>query len=206
MPKEKPEITSTKINARATIIVALIGLLGIIVTIILSPLRQNIGSDKPDPTPDSTSLSIEQIPHDIFAYAGNNNPDGGGGTFVLINDQETIPNYKLDFSLPSDKRGYAGLAFNFHEGMNLSEYSAIECIVIFSQPRDEIDLYFKDIGSAFDTIRVVSNGANEMSLRYEFKNFPDINFNAIKEFGIVASTDFSTGTHQVVLKNIRFTR
>lgn len=205
MPKEKPEITSTKINARATIIVAIIGLLGIIATAILNPLGQKL-ADNPASTPNSTSLSIEKIPQDIFAYAGNNNPDGGGGTFVLINDQETIPNYKLDFSLPGEKHGYAGLAFNFHGSMNLSEYSSIECIIIFSQPRDEIDLYFKDIGSKFDTIRVVGNGTNEMSLRYEFKNFPDINFNAVKEFGIVASTDFSTGTHQVVLKNIRFTK
>ena len=154
----------------------------------------------------SDTLAIEQISQDIFAYAGNNNPDGWSGTFVLINDREKVPNYKLDYSLLDDKYGFAGLAFNFHESMNLSAYSAIEFVIIFSQALDEIDLYFKDDGKNFNTLRVVSGGTNEMTLRYEFKNFPDINFNAVKEIGLVASTVFSTGTHQIVVKNIRFAK
>jgi hypothetical protein len=155
-------------------------------------------------TQEGTTLEIEKIPLDVFAYGGNDNPDGGFGTFVLINNSEIIPNYKLDYFLPGDKRGYAGLAFNFHEGANLSTYHAIEVVVLFSSPLDEIDLYVKDLGGSFNTIRVVGNGGGEMTLRYEFKNFPNINFNAVKEIGLVASTEFITGAHQVVVKQIRF--
>ena len=50
------------------------------------------------------------------------------------------------------------------------------------------------------------SGSNEMIVRYEFKNFPNINVNAVKEIGIVAKTDFTTGSFQVVIKNIRFVR
>lgn len=204
--KGQDTVTVTKITIIGTIIVAIISLIGNLVLgywqFILKPGEAN----QLTPTPNTTSLAIEQIPQDIFAYAGNNNPDGGAGTFVLIEDDENIPNYKLDYSLLSDKYGYAGLAFNFHGSMNLSTYNAIECIIIFSQPLDEINLYIKDISNNFNTIRVVNNGVNEMVLRYEFKNFPSINFNAVKEIGLVASTDFSTGTHQVVVKTIRFAK
>lgn len=190
---------------QAAIVAAIIAVIGIAIGSFLNPLAEKI-INRPTPTLTPTSLAIEQIPQDIFAYAGNDNPDGGAGTFVLIDDDENILNYKLDYSLPDDKYGYAGLAFNFHGSMNLSEYSAIECVIIFSQPLDEIDLYLKDIGNNFNTIRVVSNGAGEMALRYEFKNFPDINFNAVKEVGMVASTDFSTGVHQVIVNDIRFAK
>lgn len=190
---------------QATVVAAIIAVIGIVIGSFLDPLANKV-INKPAPTQNPTYLAVEQIPQDIFAYGGNNNPDGGSGVFVLIGDQENVPNYKLDYSLPGDKYGYAGLAFNFHESMNLSSYSAIELIIVFSQPFDEIDLYMKDIGSNFNTMRVVSSGANEMVLRYEFKNFPSINFNAVKEIGMVASTDFSTGTHQAILKNIRFAK
>jgi hypothetical protein len=174
---------------QATIIAAIIAVLGIAIGAFLNPLAEKV-INRPTPTLSPTSLAIEKIPQDIFAYAGNNNPDGGYGVFVLIDDQENILNYKLDYSLPNDKYGYAGLAFNFHGSANLSAYNAIECVLLFSQPVDEIDLYIKDLGNNFNTIRVVSNGSGEMVLRYEFKNFPGINFNAVKEVGVVASTDF----------------
>ncbi|HSB02365.1 MAG TPA: hypothetical protein VLE49_17065 [Anaerolineales bacterium] len=190
---------------QATIIAAMIAVFGIAIGSFLNPLAEKV-INRPTPTLDPASLAIEQIPQDIFAYGGNNNPDGGNGVFVLIDDQENVPNYKLDYSLPGDKYGYAGLAFNFHESMNLSAYSAIECIITFSQPGNQIDLYVKDIGNNFNTIRVVNNVANEMTLRHEFKNFPNINFNAVKEIGLVASTDIAVGTYQVVVKNIRFAK
>ena len=188
---------------RATIYASIIAVIGIVIGAFLKPIAEKWIDSTPR-APEQTALAIEQIPLDIFAYAGNNDPDGGSATFVLINDQEKIPTYKLDYSLPTDRHGYAGLAFNFHKGMNLTDYRAIECVLTFSQLNDSIDLYFKDISDNFNTIRVVNNGTSEMILRYEFNNFPNVNFNAVKEVGLVASTDFMTETHQVVIKKIRF--
>ena len=79
-------------------------------------------------------------------------------------------------------------------------------MITFSQTNGEIDLYMKDIGNNYNAIRVANSGSNEMIVRYEFKNFPNINVNAVKEIGIVAKTDFTTGSFQVVIKNIRFVR
>jgi hypothetical protein len=187
------------------IIVALIGVFGTCITAFFTvPAFQTwVGAFFPHS--DSKSLDIEQIPQEIFAYA-DNNPDGGWGTFWVVYDDKNSPIYKLDYFLPGDKHGYAGLAFKFVGGSSLSAYDTVECVVVFSQLSDVVDLYFKDIASNFNTIRVANNGAKEMVLRYEFTNFPNINFNAVKEFGIVVSTDFSTGSHQVRIKNVRFTK
>ena len=206
MSKDKSSELAS-ITTKGVILGALIGALATVITALLAfPPFQDWVRTWGKPLESQQEIAIEQIPLDIFAYAGNNNPDGGTATFVLIVDDANTQNYKLDYSLLGDKYGFAGLAFNLHESMNLSAYNVIECILIFSQPPDEINLYIKDIGKNFNTIRVVSNGSGEMALRYEFRNFPDINFNAVKEVGIVASTDFSTGTHQVVIKNIKFVK
>ncbi len=190
---------------RAAVLASVIGVIGIVVGAFMNPIAVQL-INKPTPTPAADSLAIEQIPQQIFAYAGNDNPDGGWGAFWLYYKSGNKPVYKLEFTLPDDKNGYAGLAFEFMEGMNFSDYKAVECAVIFDRMDDVVDLYFKDIAGNFNTVRVANNGANEMSLRYEFTNFPTVNFNALEEFGVVASTDFTRGSHHVRIKNIRFVK
>jgi hypothetical protein len=204
--KSQDTIEVAKITMIGAIVVAVISLVGNLVLGYWQFILKPSEVDQAETTQKSTSLAIEKISLDIFAYGGNGNPDGGYGTFVLVNDREKVPNYRLDYSLPEDGRGYAGLAFNFQEGVNVSAFNAIECVIMFKKPDDQIDLYIKDVATNFNTIRVVNNGANEMVLRYEFKNFPKINFNAVKEIGLVASTEFSTATRQVTIKNVRFTK
>jgi hypothetical protein len=190
---------------KATILAAIIAVIGIALGAFLNPLGQKL-INQPLPTANPTTLAIEQIPQQVFAYAGNNNPDGGWSAFWLGYDDKSIPIYRLDYSLPTDKNGFVGLAFQFSKGQNLSDYHAIESTIIFTEPLDEINLYIKDISNNLKTIRVAGNGAAQMNVRYEFTNFPDINFNAVQEIGIVASTDFSTGSHQVRIKNVRFVK
>jgi hypothetical protein len=189
----------------ATILAALIAVIGIAIGAFLNPLAVKL-VNKPMPTPNPASLMLEQIPQQVFAYAGNNNPEGGWSSFGLTYTSGGKPVYHLDYSLPDDQSGYAGLAFIFADAVNLAPTGAVECTLIFSKQNDVVDLYFKDIAGGFNTIRVANNGANEMDLRYEFTNFPEINFNAVSEFGIVTSTDFTTGSHQVRIKDIRFVK
>jgi len=207
MSKKTPNtITVAKITVVGTIIVAIISLIGNLMLGYWQFILKPGEAEKPEHALPSESLAAEQIPLDLFAYGGNDNPDGGYATFVLVNDREAVPNYRLDYSLPADKYGYAGLAFKFHESMDLSTYDAIECAITFSRPAGEIDLYLKDMDDHFNTVRVISSGVGEVALHYDFQNFPDIDFNAVREIGLVASTDFSTGLHQVIIRNIRFAR
>jgi hypothetical protein len=157
------------------------------------------------PKINNDSNEIERINQHVFAYYGEAENAGGFARLELIFDASTgKPAYELDYNLPGDKSGYAGLAFQVNGGSNLSAYKAVECTLTFSQLSDVVDLYFKDIAGNFNTIRISNNGANEMKLRNEFTNFPAINFNAVKEFGIVVGTEFTTGSHKVQIKNVRF--
>jgi hypothetical protein len=151
-------------------------------------------------------LAIEEIPQNVFVFAGNDNPDGGWGVFYLVYDENHIPVYQMDYSLPGDRYGYAGLVFQFPEGYSLSEYRGVEFTIIFPGLSNQIDLFVKDIADNNNKLTISSNGMNELELSYSFTNFPDINFSAVKEIGVIASTDLSRGDHQVKLKKIRFVK
>lgn len=162
-------------------------------------VRDKLSDQKIEP------LGIEQMSPRVFAYYGEADNLGGFARLELFFDAGAgKPSYELAYTLPSDQTGYAGMAFQFTQGANLSGYRAVEFVLVFTQPGDVVDIYFKDIAGNFNTIRVSNSGADEMLLRHEFINFPSINFNAVKEFGIVVSTDFSTGGRKVQIKDVRF--
>lgn len=208
MKSEPKEVQAARIQSQSAILVAIISA---IITCAVSfttvffafpPfqdwVRSKIANEEPQ------ALPIAELPQQIFGYADTTS--GSWGAFWLVLDENKSTSYRLDYWLPADKSGFAGLAFQFMKGENLSAYNAVECVIVFSQSPDEIDLYFKDIADNFDTIRVMSGSANEMTVRYEFSNYPNINFNAIKEFGIIINTDFATGGHQIRIKSIRFVK
>lgn len=207
MKKEPKEVQAARIQSRGAILVAVISSVATCVVALLTiffafpPFQEWVRSWGGNAN--LQALSIEQIPQQIFSYADASS--GGWGAFWLIYD-ENVTTYRFDYWLPADNSGYAGLAFQFLKSGNLSPYSAVECVMTFDQSPGAIDLYFKDIANNFDTIRVTSNSTNEMVLRYEFTNFPNIDFNAIKEFGVVVNADFVTGGHQVRIKNVRFVK
>lgn len=157
------------------------------------------------PGEDST-LAVEYIPQKVFAYAGNNNPDGGWSALSVVYDDAHKLNYRFEYSLPEDKYGYAGMVFNFPKGYNLSEYKALTFTIIFKNPTDEIDLFIKDISQNSNTVRIKGNGDERMELRYDFTNFSNVNFNAVLEIGLFAKTDFTRGGHEVWITDVRLTK
>ena len=166
----------------------------------ITPVNTPIAPNKVD------TLAIEDIPQKVFVFAGNNSPDGGWGAFSVIYDIEHNLNYRMEYSLPEDKYGYAGMAFQFPKGYNLSEFEAIKFTILFRVPTDEMDLFIKDISDNNNSIHITGNGDEQMDLRFEFTNFSNINFNAVKEIGVLANTEFSTGSHEVWIKNVHFVK
>ena len=108
----------TKITVIGTIIVAIISLVGNLVLgywqFILKPSEAN----QPTPTPNTTSLAIEQIPFKIEIYDGERGDSTcctGTAYFSLINNERFFPEYLLRYTFPegSSKWGYAGIEFIF---------------------------------------------------------------------------------------------
>lgn len=203
--KSQATITVAKITATSAVIVAAISLIGNLVLGYWQLTRKD-GDVTPTPAPETNDLPLEKIPQQVFSYAGNDHPEGGWGALWLFYDAETRPVYKLDYSLPSDKYGYAGLAFQFTEGRNLAEYRAIECAITFGDPKDAINLYVKDISGISKTVRISGVGSKQMNVIQEFANFPGVNFNAVREIGFIAASDFITGVREFRVTGIRFVK
>ena len=198
MAEEKSKVTIAVIQALAIILSAVIG--AVVGPVVIKCIGGDCGT-KPN------SLAVEEIiPQNVFVFTGNNNPDGGWGAFSLVYDDKHIPNYRMEYSIPEDKNGYAGMVFQFPKGQNLSAFKAVEFAIMFNMPSDEIDLFIKDISENNNRIHIAGNGARELNLTYEFTNFPDINFNAVMEIGIFANEDFARGSHEVRIKDLRFVK
>lgn len=203
MSEEHPEVKAAKISARSMIIVAIISLVSALLGALINSFARN-GGDQPPPTPVVAYLAIEQIPSRVFPYAGDAENKGGTSTMRIILG-DTAPAYLLRYNLPNNQlSGYAGLTFRFESGQNVSAYNAIEFTIQFSEKDETIDLYLNDIAKAKSSIRIVSTGAEEMNVTYPLSNFKNLSLNAIQEVTFNVDSTFVTGSHEIVVKNIRF--
>jgi len=187
------------------IAVAIIGLVGTCITAFFAiPSFQNwVGSLFTPSSP--KSLAIEQISQRVFPYYGEAENVGGFAKIELLFDGvDEKPSYELKYTIPANQPGYAGIAFQFENGLNVSSYKTIVFKIQFDDVGNSVDFYLKDIGGKKSSIRVVSKDTNELTLRYELSNFPEVNSNALLEIGLNVQDVFSSGQHTVTIRQIRF--
>jgi hypothetical protein len=196
-----------KITApQAVIIGSIITVIGVIIGSFLNPFFKNL-LERPTPTPNPTSFPIENFPQEVFAYYGNAVGLGGAASINLLYDGiSSYPRYLLDYNVPQGQTGYAGIAFQFADGQNVTKYSAIEFTIQFNEANVPIDFYVKDISNKGSRLHILSAGTDKMKLRYELDNFKEINFNALKEVGLNSDNTFSSGRHIVTIYGISFVR
>ena len=209
MSNETPDVTSSRISAKAQIIAALIGALATVITALIialfTPFVEQWAINRSEKKEDSLGiLASEAIPQKVFSYAGNNNPDAGWSTLWLIFDTEEKPIYKFEYSLPESEYGYAGLAFQFDEPQNLDAYSGVEFTVKFYEADGRVDFFIKDNADQNAQMQVAAKGTSEAVVQYKFSNFPGIEFSAIKEIGLNVDTTVITGNYHVEIKDIHF--
>jgi hypothetical protein len=204
--KEPVAVTSAKVSVKGMVVVAIIGLLGIVATAILNPLGQkwiNSPSTPTVPTP-STWLEIEQIPFKVNGYSGDNTSDGtfAWNAFSLRYDAQQRPNYTLDYYLPNNGDHFAGMSFVFDKSQDLSDYGSIELTIAFGNPIDRVDLVIADPQNN-QLFPVIGNGQAEITVTVDFSNFSTVNFNVINSIGFSINTAISNGSHSFTLRNIR---
>jgi hypothetical protein len=199
MTKQKPKDWSMPIA------VAIIGLVGTCITAFFAiPGFQNwVGSLFTPSSP--KSLAIEQISQRVFPYYGEAENVGGFAKIELLFDGvDEKPSYELKYTIPANQAGYAGIAFQFENGLNVSSYKTIVFKIQFDDVGNSVDFYLKDIGGKKSSIRIVSKDTNELTLRYELSNFPEVNSNALLEIGLNVQDVFSSGQHTVTIRQINF--
>lgn len=189
------------------IAIAIIGLVGTCITAFFAiPAFQNWVGLLFTPT-NPKSLAIEQISQRVFPYYGEAENVGGFAKIELLFDGvDEKPSYEFKYTLPANQPGYAGIAFQFENGLNVSSYKTIVFKIQFDDVGNSVDFYLKDIGGKKSSIRIVSKDTNELTLRYELSNFPEVNSNALLEIGLNVQDVFSSGQHTVTIRQIRFER
>jgi len=151
------------------------------------------------------TLAIEQIPQKVFPYYGEVENVGGFAKIELLFDGvDEKPSYELKYTIPANQPGYAGIAFQFENGLNVSSYKTVVFKIHFDDPGNSIDFYLKDIGGKKSSIRIVGKDTNELTLRYELSDFQNVNTNALMEIGLNAQDVFSSGQHTVTIRQISF--
>jgi hypothetical protein len=198
---QEPEVKAAMINSRSGIIIAIIGLIGGLLIAILPPFVAKLASTPAMPK----GLSMEKIEQQVFAYYGEAENVGGFAKFDLAYDGvRERPSYVLNYNIPGDQAGYAGLAFQFKKSLNAESYQAIEFEIQFDAANVPIDFYLKDANKNGTRMRILSTGTDPIKMRYELSNFREIEFNALKEIGFNSDNTFSTGRHIVTIRAIQF--
>lgn len=198
-------VTVAKITLTGTITVAIISLIGNLILGYWQFIRKPSETNQPTPTPASNALAIEQLPMTLFVYDGRGE-NLGGWSDLKLSFLNSMPNYKFDYSIPSDQTGYAGMAFRFSEGQNVSKYQRIEFTIQFDGKESQhvMDFYLTDISGQKSPVRITEIGSNEKKESELLSNFVNTNLNAIKEMVFNVDNTFVTGDHQVTVSNIHF--
>jgi len=155
--------------------------------------------------PPQTEVPIESMPVHIFAFAGNNNPEGGWSVMDVYYT-DNLPSYNFTYALPTDgKTGYAGMTFKFEQGADLSEFESVAFLLTIP-PNEEADLLVKDIAGKELRYRVRGGPQAETKLEISLSNFKDVNLKAVREVMFFVDTGFVIGDHAFSVKEMKFLR
>jgi len=167
---------------------------------------------------DGKSLPIESVPLFVSAYGGegDQNIRKGTGRLSIMYDETSTPGYVLDYTLPGEGYGYAGLAFKFINSLNLDRYEFIEITLQFKDEQTRCEFAIADISKkanyvpvgigVLPTAGVTMNSENNRQIyKIPLKElYKDVDLKAIQEMGVFCDTDFSQGYHSFTLSNVKF--
>ena len=191
-------------DSQAVIIAAIIGVVGIIIGAIANPLAKRL-IDAPPVSDDQKTVAIEQLPITVFVYDGRD--EGlGGWSDLSISYRSSVPHYLFRYSIPANQTGYAGVAFRFVDGQNLSKYQRIEFTLQFDGKETDhvIDIYLVDISGQKRSVRLTEAGSDMKKKSELLSNFSGVNLNAIKEITFNVDDTFVTGDHLLTISDIQF--
>jgi hypothetical protein len=168
------------------------------------------------PTGESKVVSIEEIPFKVFAYGGVNEPNGGqgSGTLTLVRNGITSTEYYLDYYLPDEGDGYAGLAFRFLDSQDWTPYEFVEVTISFEDKEASCDFGVRDITGEVGYVRLGgSDPSSDIALTISGKqqtakiplatNFKSVNQKVVYELIFNTDSYFTRGRHMFKISSIK---
>jgi hypothetical protein len=202
-----------------------------VASIVIEPSRSFIvqtftGIPTPAPTTQTSAatqsredgtLRLESMPLVAFSYGGESDPAVGKGwsRLFIVYDKASTPGYRLDYTLPNDGYGYAGLAFKFSKSQNLSGYKFLEVALKFNDEQTRCELALKDISKKTNYVPVgigvslekgatVTADEDRLIFRIPLDTGFKIAQEAVDEMGVLCDTDSSRGNHSFTVSEIKF--
>ena len=209
--KEPAAVTAAKASSNGLIIVAVIGLIGTLILGYWQFVTKPSEANQPTPTQNTTSLAIEQIPFTLETYDGERDDPAccvGRAYFSLINNEKIFPEYLLRYTFPKSgsKWGYAGIEFIFSKSQNFSSYKNLEFTVVFDVEATKAAVRLEDISQTNQQILFTRSAQSENPIIIPLGNFNRIDSNAVHSISFEADTSFASGSDEIIIKDIRFSK
>jgi hypothetical protein len=178
-------------------------------------LGESVPTAKVTPALERKEFSIEGIPFKVFAYEGINETEGqGSGTLTLVRNGLAGTEYTLDYFLPDEGDGYAGLAFRFLDPQDWTPYEFIEVTLSFEDSEASCDFGIRDIADNIGYVRLGgSNPTNGIDLAISGKqqtakiplatSFEAVNRRVVHELIFNADSYFVRGHHMIKIISIK---
>jgi hypothetical protein len=165
-------------------------------------LEFNALTATPVPVLNTGILSIEkQFPIKVFSYDGSEKSVGGFAELTPT-DMNGSPIYIFHYSIPNSGIGYAGVAFRFSGGQDISYYKEIEFSLQFSKNDEPIDVYLADTKGNKKSFRIISTDANVVKKSFLLSNFTGVDLSTLKEVTLNAEEIFVRGDHKIIIHEI----
>ncbi len=172
------------------------------------------------PTPDKDNISIEDTIGSVDIFNGMNDPQfqAGSGHLAILRNGTDV-DYKFDYNLPPEGKGYARIVFFFEPMIDIAQYNNLEVKIIFSDPSSRCDINLRDTDGNSNYVRLgdraflggidvtssTSNNAQTINIPLRI-NFKSVNQKTVKEIGFNANADFVRGMHSFTIADIRLIR
>lgn len=162
-----------------------------------------------------SSVDIENIPLEVFAYSGAADPTiGWGNAFLNVRQAgDGQLAYKVDYSLSEQGDAWAGLAFNFSDPQNLVRFSLLEISLVYGSQTVRLDLIVKDIdgkesrlalgpGTSYPTGVTAEGSGLSQTVHVPLSYFEDIDLEFIREITLHTDTNLGRGAFSVIVESL----
>ncbi|MCB0029487.1 MAG: hypothetical protein KDE28_16345 [Anaerolineales bacterium] len=173
-------------------------------------------AETPDDIEQSTgsAILVSELPGRVFAFSG---ADGWGELGIIRNVGQDI-DYILDYEMPIEGEGYAGMFFQFSPTVDLSQTHALQVTMEFGDKDAVCELYLQDQSEARSNVvlgnDLFMNASADANMQVDGKlriftiplagNFQDISsYQSIEGIGISVNAANIAGRHQCIVRDMR---
>jgi hypothetical protein len=164
---------------------------------------------------DLNNHPIERDAYTIFDYSGQGESGGSGAGYVAVSNNfylsQPVAKISFDYTLEK-KESFTGFVIHFDPPLDITGYRSIRFAIKFKNDQARVKLSLRD--SAKNAVGVVlgdgpfgnAGNSQEQTLIIALDNFQNVVRLLLQEIEFSADGSFVTGSNQVIISNVSFTK